>query len=116
MALHNGIAVHLGFVKTMNKIMEDILYRIKHNCPLLVHANLSNTNITDKAAFQLAKALETNTSLQTLHLYNTSLGDKSRQILTKTATTRGIALYFVKNFRAVDGENVVYHIHNDLYK
>ena len=87
--------------------MEDILYRIKQNCPLLVYANLSNTNITDKIAFELIKALETNTSLKSLHLCNTKLSDKTRQELTKLTTSKGVELCFVKNFRAIDGESAV---------
>lgn len=91
--------------------MKQILDQIKHNCPLLIHAELSNTNITDKIAFELIKALETNTSLKSLHLCNTKLSDKTRQELTKLTTSKCIELCFVKNFRAIAGKNVIYHIY-----
>src|ERR1700722_16727566 len=53
----------------------------------LQHLNLRGSQIGDKGAIALSKALESNTALQSLDLYNTQIGDEGVTALSKTLKT-----------------------------
>ena len=90
--------------------MDDILNRIRNNCRFLTTLDLSNKNINDKFALQLANALKTNTKLKILNLCNNPVGDIGRFALAAAVKGKSIKLSFVKNFIVVGEKDVIYHI------
>ena len=89
----------------------DIIHRIKNNCQFLTYLNLSDLNIDDVQAKQLASAITYNTRLKMIHALGSRITDVGRKALAKISTIKDIKLYFVKNFAVVDGGNVIYHIY-----
>ena len=90
--------------------MDDILNRIRNNCRFLTTLDLSNKNINDKFALQLANALKTNTKLKILNLCNNPVGDIGRFALAAAVKGKSIKLSFVNNFIVVGEKDVIYHI------
>ena len=83
--------------------MEEIIHRIKMNCPHLTTIDLSK--MEDKWTKPVLKALETNTHLKKLKV---KTNEKRFEWLR---TPNNLEVYFVDNFIAIDGEDVIYHIY-----
>ena len=83
--------------------MEEILYRLQMNCPLLTTLDLSNMD--DKWTDQILLALKNNTHLKKLKVKDNEKRFEWLRI------SKNLEVYFVDNFAAIDGGNgVVYHI------
>ena len=106
---------------------EEILYRIKANCPHLTHLDLSNKNldisnikllthllkkntnvtslnlegnqITNKGAFMIADMLHDNNTIIELNLVNTKIKNEGERALGKIATEGTLLqISLIKNF------------------
>ena len=82
--------------------MEEILYRLQRNCPLLTELDLSNMD--DKWANQVLIALKNNTNLKKLKVKDNEKRFEWLRI------SKNLEVYFVDNFVAIDGGDVIYHI------
>ena len=69
----------------------DVLHSIKNNDPTLNGASLQGCNIDDQGAQDLADALQRNTALSVIDLYNNQIGDQGAQALAD-ALQRNTAL------------------------
>ncbi len=86
--------------------MEEIVYRLRMNCPLLTTLDLSSMN--DIWMDRVLSALTHNTRLQKL-----KVKDTERRMEWMQLPNRKCRIYFVDNFVAIDGgDNVLYHIFN----
>ena len=83
--------------------MEEILYRLQMNCPLLTTLDLSN--MEDKWTDQILLALKNNTNLKKLKAKDNEKRLEWLQI------SKNLEVCFVNNFVAMEGgEDTVYHI------
>ena len=86
----------------LNIIMEEILYRLQSDCPLLTELDLSNMD--DEWTSKVLVALKNNTNLKKLKVkYNEKRFEWLR-------ISKNLEVYFVDNFIAIDGGEVIYHI------
>jgi hypothetical protein len=83
--------------------MEEIIHRIKMNCPHLTTIDLSK--VEDKWIKLVLKALETNTNIKKIKVKT----DEKR--FEWLRISNNLEVYFVDNFIAIDGEDVIYHIY-----
>ena len=83
--------------------MEEILYRLQMNCPLLTTLDLSN--MEDKWTDQILLALKNNTNLKKLKVKD------NEKRLEWLRISKNLEVYFVNNFVAKEGgEDTIYHI------
>jgi len=83
--------------------MEEILYRLRMNCPLLTTLDLSN--MEDKWTDQILLALKNNTNLKKLKVKD------NEKRLEWLRISKNLEVYFVNNFVAIEGsEDTIYHI------
>ena len=83
--------------------MEEILYRLQMNCPLLTTLDLSN--MEDKWTDQILLALKNNTNLKKLKVKD------NEKRLEWLRISKNLEVYFVNNFVAIEGdEDTIYHI------
>lgn len=83
--------------------MEEILYRLQMNCPLLTTLDLSN--MEDKWTDQILLALKNNTNLKKLKAKD------NEKRLEWLRISKNLEVCFVNNFVAMEGgEDTVYHI------
>ena len=86
--------------------MEEILYRLQMNCPLLTTLDLSN--MEDKWTDQILLALKNNTNLKKLKVKD------NEKRLEWLRISKNLEVYFVNNFVAIEGwEDTIYHIFKD---
>ena len=86
--------------------MEEILYRLRMNCPLLTTLDLSN--MEDKWTDQILLALKNNTNLKKLKVKD------NEKRLEWLRISKNLEVYFVNNFVAIEGgEDTIYHIFKD---
>ena len=86
--------------------MEEILYRLQRNCPLLTTLDLSN--MEDKWTDQILLALKNNTNLKKLKVKD------NEKRLEWLRISKNLEVYFVNNFVAIEGsEDTIYHIFKD---
>jgi hypothetical protein len=84
--------------------MEEIVYRLRMNCPLLTKLDLSN--MEDKWTERTLLALRHNTTVKKLKVKD---GEKRHEWLR---AAKNAEVYFVNNFVAIEGgEDVIYHIY-----
>ena len=83
--------------------MEEILYRLQMNCPLLTTLDLSN--MEDKWTDQILLALKNNTNLKKLKVKD------NEKRLEWLRISKNLEVYFVNNFVAIEGgEDTIFHI------
>ena len=86
--------------------MEEILYRLQMNCPLLTTLDLSN--MEDKWTDQILLALKNNTNLKKLKVKD------NEKRLEWLRISKNLEVYFVNNFVAIEGsKDTIYHIFKD---
>jgi len=86
--------------------MEEILYRLQMNCPLLTTLDLSD--MEDKWTDQILLALKNNTNLKKLKVKD------NEKRLEWLRISKNLEVYFVNNFVAIEGsEDTIYHIFKD---
>ena len=81
---------------------DNILNRVKGDCPYLREIIMENTSIKD--AIEIACALKNNTNLKKLKLFGNKLDDNTKKILYQIVRKKNIELSFLKNFIVVFGE------------
>ena len=64
--------------------MEEIIYRLTHNCPHLTEIDLSKKNIDNASLKKLLPSLEVNTHLTSLNLENNFITEDGAIFLSKT--------------------------------
>ena len=123
---------------------ENILYRLKSNCPFLTHLDLSNQNINyplikaltdalmknkqliilnlkgnnieNDGAILISKMLYNNTTLLEINLENNNIGDIGARALGKVIRPL-LKISLIRNFILLGSrEDTVYHIIDDAKK
>jgi hypothetical protein len=82
---------------------DNILNRVKGDCPYLREIIMENASIKD--AIEIACALKNNTNIRKLKLFGNKLDDNTKEILYQIVRKKNIELSFLKNFIVVFGED-----------